>query len=152
MADPQSTFPNRRYKHGQHRSREYSSWQSAKGRCYRESMPSYPHYGGCGITMCDRWRDSFAAFVADMGPRPDGATLDRIDPAGNYEPGNCRWASLSQQRRNQTVRGRKLAQRDAEQIRALAGTMTHRAIGKRFGISHTMARHIIEGRYWNDSA
>lgn len=71
-----------------------------RARCHNPKDRAYPGYGGRGIVVCDRWRWSFLAFLADMGERPSGTTLDRIDGSGNYEPGNCRWASVAEQTEN----------------------------------------------------
>lgn len=80
----------------------YSTWRSWMSMLWRVDDPrnaSYSAYGGRGITVCERWR-SFENFLADMGPRPDGTSIDRINSDGNYEPGNCRWATKKEQRAN----------------------------------------------------
>ena len=80
---------------------EYTIWAGMKDRCYRPRNHKYPRYGGRGISVCDRWRDSFEAFLADMGRRPSrGHSIDRINNDGNYEPGNCRWATAIEQVHN----------------------------------------------------
>jgi hypothetical protein len=81
-------------------SREYRAWRDMKERCYNPKKQSYPWYGGKGVTVCDRWLNSFAAFLSDMGPCPRGLTLDRKDPHGDYEPSNCRWATWDVQHEN----------------------------------------------------
>lgn len=80
----------------------YVSWREMVKRCVKPDVHNYRHYGGRGISVCERWKgkNGFANFLADMGERPDGLTLDRIDNNGNYEPSNCRWADWSTQMRN----------------------------------------------------
>lgn len=83
---------------------EYSAWQQAKSRCYSKTCPDYHRYGGRGIKMCDKWRNSFASFIQDMGFKPTNKhSLDRINNNGDYEPGNCRWATKKEQQNNLRV-------------------------------------------------
>jgi hypothetical protein len=79
---------------------EYRAWMAMKTRCLNRNTKAFKDYGGRGITICPRWLDSFENFLADMGKRPDGLSLDRMNNDGNYEPGNCRWATRREQRLN----------------------------------------------------
>lgn len=82
------------------RTTEYRAWHNAKVRCYWTKGQSYPYYGGRGIGMCEKWRNDFAAFYADMGDCPKGHTLERIDVNGDYEPSNCKWIPHKEQTHN----------------------------------------------------
>lgn len=94
----------RNYKHGGKGKPEYTCWKAAIHRCHDPRSDSYRHYGARGIAVCDEWRADFNAFLNHIGPRPSlKHTLDRIDPNGNYEPGNVRWATTKQQLANRRV-------------------------------------------------
>lgn len=100
-------------KHGMIDSSEYNAWKGAKRRCYNPNAPYFNLYGGSGITVCDRWLDKkngFANFLADMGMKPaKHYSLDRVNPYGNYEPDNCRWATPSVQSNNKRFFGKRIA-------------------------------------------
>lgn len=91
-------------KHGHSRqgevTRAYRIWYSMKQRCNNKTHESYHKYGGRGIEVCSRWSDSFVLFLEDMGEPPENMSIDRINVNGNYEPGNCRWATSIEQSRN----------------------------------------------------
>ena len=83
-----------------YRSPEYYSWQAARQRCRNPNNKDYPNYGGRGVIFHSEW-DDFNKFYLHVGPRPEGHTLDRIDAYGNYEPGNVKWSTISEQNKNQ---------------------------------------------------
>lgn len=93
---------NQSYKttHGLSKTKTYQAWADMKTRCYNSKRVQFAFYGGRGISVCDRWKNSFENFLADMGEKPHGHSLDRIDTDGNYTKENCRWATQIEQCNN----------------------------------------------------
>jgi len=124
-------------KHGLSHGVEWAAYYEMLRRCNQEHHPQHKNYGGRGIKVCDRWAGSFESFYADMGPRPDGTTLDRIEVDGNYEPGNCRWATPAQQANNR---------RSNRYVEAFGETLTVSEWSARKGIaSATIIRRLNKG-------
>lgn len=110
---------------------EYGTWARMIARCEQQNSKDFADYGGRGIRVCERWRESYAAFLEDMGRRPAGCSIDRIEVDGDYEPGNCRWATPSQQARNKrnsrivTYRGERVCLADACDSAGLPYALVH---------------------------
>jgi len=136
-------------RHGQE-TPTWISWQAMLARCRYLDRDGAKKHIGRGIKVCDQW-NSFECFIADMGERPSGTTLDRLDNDGNYEPGNCRWATPVEQARNR--RNARLDFNGAVEV-ALArlGGETCKSIAARYGFSESLPREIVKRRTWTDAS
>jgi hypothetical protein len=140
-----------RWTHGLTKSREYSTWAAMIQRCTNPKDTNYPRYGARGISVCARWLESFESFLEDMGQRPPGKTIDRIDHNGNYEKANCRWATCAEQ--NQNRRNNRLSADDVAEIRRrLAAGEMGKTIARDFGIAQSTVSVIANRNSWKNVA
>lgn len=146
--------------HGLRHTSEYGVWSSMKRRCSSPLDASYPWYGGRGIRVCDRWL-SFENFYADMGPRPSPAhSIDRVDNAKDYGPGNCRWALPIQQARNQRAKKGAFVSgvhfdKSIGKFKACISQAkgTRKSLGTFDNLFDAVAaRRSAENRYWSDTS
>lgn len=129
---------------------EYTSWAEMKRRCYTKQDEAYKNYGGRGIRVCERWRTSFPNFLADMGRKPTaGHSIDRFpNNNGNYQPGNCRWATRKEHGRN--TRRTKLNAASAKNIQRLysEGKYDQYELSVMFDVSQTHISQIVLDKIW----
>ncbi len=134
--------------HGAYKTPTYVSYRAMRDRCLNKNNPNYKKYGALGVTICTRWLESFDNFLADMGERPEGTTLDRRKSAGNYTPENCRWSTVLTQGRNKrkTVMTLELAATIRE-LRKSTGWGPAQ-LAAHFNVPATTINGIIYGGNW----
>ncbi len=123
----------------------YNIWCTMHSRCSNPKSPKYPYYGGRGIKVCERWA-AFENFIADMGDRPEGMTLDRKNVDGDYEPSNCRWVTTAVQRRNR--KDVKLEPHEPAQIRWLMKSQSAKDVAKFFELNLATVYKIKHGQIY----
>ena len=139
---------DKRESHSMSNTRIYSIWNSMKYRCFNKNSKPYHRYGGRGITVCDKWKNSFIAFYEDMGPKPfPKAEIDRIDNNGDYEPGNCRWVTPAVNVRNSSKA--KLTRNDVDKIKLeYSKDLTIKELSRRYHISNSVIWRIVKNKSW----
>lgn len=135
--------------HGRYGTKTYGSWVSMKRRCLEKSHNRYHVYGGRGIKICDRWL-KFENFYADMGKKPEGMQLDRIDNNGNYEPSNCRWVSLID-----NIRNKPSTRLNTEAVKVIKYAIKHMDVSisklaELYNVSYGAIDGIKRGRSWKN--
>jgi len=133
--------------HGLTKTPTWKSWESMIARCGNPNNIGYANYGGRGISVCERWL-SFENFVADMGMRPRGMSLDRLDSNKDYEPGNCKWSTTLEQNRNK--RSTRLSMAKAAEIRRR--NESDGVLAREFGVSRSMIQRVRAGKAWRADA
>lgn len=138
-----------RLKHGLCESPTYQSWQHMKQRCLNQKNHAYLNYGGRGIKICERWMD-FENFYEDMKERPEGTSLDRIDNEGDYEPQNCRWATMEEQSQNRN--NNKLSREQIIEIKNLISenNLSQKQIGDIYRVNSTTISYIKNNKIWRN--
>jgi hypothetical protein len=135
--------------HGHAGTRMHRIWKSIKTRCLNPRHHTYAAYGGRGVKICDRWLNSFGNFLADMGEAPDDMSIDRFpDADGNYEPGNVRWATRTEQSRNRPGFVKLTEDMVRDIHRRCDGGETVAAIARSLGMSDNIVRMARDGRSW----
>lgn len=145
------------YKHGKWDHYLYKTWRNMISRCENKNDHAYKNYGARGIYVCEEWHD-INSFISDMGDRPEGASLDRINNDGPYSPQNCRWATNAQQSRNR--RFAKLDMETAQKIRSeprrsrngRGPGMTKKQIAEKYGVSVATIKKVLSMAYWDPSS
>ena len=132
--------------HGMSKTTEHSIWRNLKYRCNNKNSPQYAHYGARGISVCKKWNDSFEAFFKDMGLRPNGKELDRIDNEKGYSKENCRWATPSENMRNRSCT--KLSPKIVREIRRRKISVIK--LAKKYNTTRSSIYGVLYGVTWKD--
>ena len=133
--------------HGKSYSKIYKIYKTMLNRCYNINQKSFKYYGNRGIKVCDRWKNSFTNFLQDMGNKPEGLSIERINNDGDYKPTNCKWATFNEQAHNR--RNIKLSVKKADIIRKLhLKGVTSKLLSKKFNVDISSIRLVINMKTW----